>query len=109
MERQALDLGYIEIDAAYRRYLDLPDEKKAAAAKKKKRKRKKKTNYATGFGITSADLVIELNTEGAAENKTLINENLHSSSKINKENKIEITLNNGQDLNNWDYESNKPL
>ncbi|MCU5440510.1 hypothetical protein [Bacillus cereus] len=94
---------YIEIPEADRRYLDLSDEKKAAAAKKKKR------NYAVGFGITSADLVIELNTEGAAENKTLINENLHSSSKINEKSSVEITLNNGQDLNNWDYETNEKL
>ncbi|MFV5173955.1 hypothetical protein [Bacillus cereus] len=100
---------YIEIPEADRRYLDLSDEKKAAAAKKKKRKRKKKRKYAVGFGIKAADLVITLNTDFAAENKTPINENLHSSSKINKENKIEISLNNGQDLNNWDYESNKPL
>ncbi|MBF7146767.1 hypothetical protein [Bacillus toyonensis] len=100
---------YIEIPEADRLYLDLSDEKKAAAAKKKKRKRKKKRNYATGFGITSADLVIELNTEGAAENKTLINENLHSSSKINAKSSVEITLNSGKDLNNWDYETNEKL
>ncbi|ACO26830.1 hypothetical protein MRY88_25550 [Bacillus cereus] len=90
---------YIEILEDDRRYLDLSDEKKAAAAKKKKRKRKKKRNYAVGFGITSADLVIELNMEGAAENKTLINENLHSSSKINTKSFVEITLNNGRELN----------
>ncbi|KMP38864.1 hypothetical protein [Bacillus cereus] len=99
---------YIEIPKADCRYLDLSDEKKAAA-KKKKRKQKKKRNYAVGFGITSADLVIELNTEGAAENKTLINENLHSAPKINEKGYVEITLNNGQDLNNCDYENNKPL
>ncbi|PES81030.1 hypothetical protein CN509_09190 [Bacillus cereus] len=100
MERQALDFGYIEISAADRRYLDLPDEKKAAAKKKKKRKRKKKRNYATGFGITSADLVIELNTEGEAENKTLINEKLYTTPKINTKSSIEITLNNWKALDN---------
>lgn len=99
---------YIEIDAAARRDLDLPDEKKAAA-KKKKRKRKKKCNYTTGFGIKGADLVIELNTDFAAENKTLIEEKLYTVPKINEKSSVEITLNNGRNLNNWDYENNKPL
>ncbi|MGH0682999.1 hypothetical protein [Bacillus mycoides] len=99
---------YIEIDPTARRYLDLSDEKKAAA-KKKKRKGKKKRNYATGFGIKAADLVIELNTDFAAENKTLIEEKLYTAPKINEKSSVEITSNNGRDLNNWDYENNQPL
>ncbi|OUB71860.1 hypothetical protein [Bacillus thuringiensis] len=98
---------YIEIPEADRRYLDLSDEKKAVA-KKKKRKRKNR-NYATGFGITSADLVIELNAEGAAENKTLIDEKLYTAPKINEKSSIEITFNNGRELNNWNYETNEKL
>ncbi|HDX9650101.1 TPA: hypothetical protein ROY23_000493 [Bacillus wiedmannii] len=100
---------YIEIPEADRRYLDLSEEKKAAAAKKKKRKRTKKRNYATGFGIKAADLVIELNTDFSAENKTLIEEKLYTAPKINEKSSVEITLNNGRNLNNWDYETNKPL
>ncbi|TBX55035.1 hypothetical protein E0M27_17350 [Bacillus mycoides] len=99
---------YIEIDAAARRYLDLPDEKKAAAAKKKKHKRKKH-NYATGFGIKAADLVIELNTDFAVENKTLIEEKLYTAPKINEKSSVEITLNDGRELNNWNYETNEKL
>lgn len=100
---------YIEIPEADRRYLDLSDEKKSAAAKKKKRKRKKKRNYAVGFGIKAADLVIELNTDFSAENKRLIEEKLYNAPKINTKSSVEITLNNGEDLDNWNYETNEKL
>ncbi|MGE1040017.1 hypothetical protein ACQGRZ_07295 [Bacillus wiedmannii] len=81
-------LGYIEIPAADRRYLDLPDEEKRELekkARKRRRRRSKVVDYSTKLRIKEADLIIQLSAECTAINsKTTDDQNLYSKPQKNK-------------------------
>lgn len=104
-------LGYIEIPAADTRYLDLPDgEKRELEKKTRKIRRRKVVDYSTKLGIKEADIIIQLSADCTAINsKTTDDRNLYSKPQKNEKSFIEIELNYGRDLNNWDYETNRPL
>ncbi|PGE11504.1 hypothetical protein COM64_27790 [Bacillus toyonensis] len=100
-------LGYIEIPAADRRYLDLSDVEKRKLENKKARKRRRRhrkvVDYSKKLGIKEADLMIQLSADCTEINsKTTDDRKLYNEPQKNEKSLIEIKFNYGRDPNNWD-------
>ncbi|PGV02640.1 hypothetical protein [Bacillus thuringiensis] len=96
-------LGYIEIPAADRRYLDLSNvEKRELEKKVRKRRRRKDVDYSTKLGIKEADIIIQMSADCTAINsKTTDDRKLYMKSQKNNKKDIAVNWNDGKPLNNW--------
>ncbi|MED1379953.1 hypothetical protein [Bacillus mycoides] len=79
---------------------------KEGKAKKSKREGKKKRDYSTGFDIKESDLIVIIT---CSSSETTDEGKLYPSHKKNEKDSLEIKFNDMKDLDNCDYENNKPL